>query len=433
MNDVHTPRPQHATAINVVTMLSMLVMRLLAFAAMVTAGWLTWSYYDALADTGCADCAAVKTSDWGTVFGVPVSVPAIVLYAAMLAALIADPRRRPQGRDALWGLLIAASAAVFAAAGWFIYLQAAVIESWCTECLIEHAIGVTLAVLVCAYGLLTMRRRVTHAGGGALVGLLAVGLLVAAQHLDTHQRITTDTGTGVLDVAAVKGPADYVGQVDEHGAYREPDDDTQPNHTIVLKNGGVTLDAAKHPLLGSPEARYIAVEVVDYNCPRCRRLSELLAEARPILGDEYAVLVVLKPISSNCNPEYAYTEPKHTYACPLAKLAHAVWAIDASKFEAFHHFLFENQVRLRDHPDEANAKAVELVGASPLDAVLESGGLAEALVARDIDIARRMEIGGVPDLFVSRSRFTHLPDAAQEMADLLRRAFARAEAARGGG
>lgn len=66
--------------------------------------------------------------------GVPVSLPAAFAYSILFAATWARRQARPLGE-----LSIALSAVIVAAAFWFIFLQYAVIHSWCRFCLATHA------------------------------------------------------------------------------------------------------------------------------------------------------------------------------------------------------------------------------------------------------------------------------------------------------
>src|SRR5215471_3428014 len=73
---------------------------------------------------GCgveSGCGAVLSSRWAYLFRIPVSLPALLLYAAVLAATIALKRRlSSERRQQVRGFLIAAATALVAAATWFV-------------------------------------------------------------------------------------------------------------------------------------------------------------------------------------------------------------------------------------------------------------------------------------------------------------------------
>ena len=111
---------------------------------------------------GCgptAGCGAVLTSAWSRVVGVPVVLPAAVLYAAVLAHLLVYRRTG--------GLAPAVAAGtMLGAAGWFTAVQTVHLGAGCRYCLAAHALAVALA------GVLLRDARAPHAAVGLVLGAL---------------------------------------------------------------------------------------------------------------------------------------------------------------------------------------------------------------------------------------------------------------------
>ena len=170
----------------------------------------------------------------------------------------------------------------------------------------------------------------------------------------------------------------------------------KPKPRIVSFSGGATkLDAAKWPVAGSPDSKYVFVEMFDYTCPHCRSTYKAIKGAKQELGDDLAVLVLPVPLNSQCNKTITRDDPAHAESCDLAKLAVAVWKVDAEKFEEFHDWMFEGEVAPTNAV--ARAKAAEMVGAEALDGVL-----AKAICGQFIDshvkLYQRAGGGEIPKL-----------------------------------
>ena len=376
--------PTTAPAVTVWTM------RLLAFAGLLIALFLSGVHFLAafkaqrVKGPYCQilsffDCDTVLNSEWATWFGVPVPLLGAAAYVALLAVLWRKPRHWN------WWALCIVTGAIAGAAGWFIYLQSAVLGgTFCLWCMAEHAIGLTLFLLV---WLMAFAAGVLRRGRGPAALVLAavpVALLIAGQHLDTHHYFKTV--------------------------------------------GTVEINAAEHLLLGSPGAEHIIVEAIDYTCPRCRNLARLVPATRQILGPGYAFIVLTTPLHPGCNHYYAVdfggaVDERHQHACDLAELAHAVSLAAPARFEEFHGWLFEQQDRLRTDPAPAFDWAAQVLGGSqPLIAAVESVRAAER-VARDVEVAAKLGFGPLPGLLAADRSFTAIPEDAATLAEQLRMAF----------
>jgi len=134
-------------------------LRGLSFTALLMSGFLAWvSLSQDVAVAGCGgvgffDCDAVLGSRWATWFGLPVSVPAVAVYAGILAAsILIDPRFSPLLRERAWQALILLGVPAAGAGLWFTGLLVFQGDAICPYCLGVHACGLVVAGLVLAGG-----------------------------------------------------------------------------------------------------------------------------------------------------------------------------------------------------------------------------------------------------------------------------------------
>jgi len=353
---------------------------------------------------GWLDCGAVLDSRYASWFGVPVALFGAATYLAVLVGLGAlGPRRSERTARRIWWVLSALAASIALAAAWFIYLQAAVLDAWCAWCTATHALGLPLA---------------------ALIGLRASGAIRPVRHGAAPLGLA-------LGVALIVGQWLHVPRYTEPIVWRSEGDryieSTDAGRAISLLDGRIVLNAEAHPILGVERAEHFAIEIVDYNCGGCRRLTESLKAARPLLGPEIAVLVVAYPIDAECNDAYSVTPTGYENSCELARLALAVWLTDRTAYEPFHHWLFERQNGLT--LDEARREAERRVGGGALADALADPRLARML-RRDIALADRLlrarddgQVGGLPGLIAGDRFFRAYPVDPAELARALRAGF----------
>lgn len=339
------------------------------------------------------DCESVLSHPrWSYLFGVPVALPAAVLY---LLALIMLFRTR---HVSSWSVLSFAAGSIPVAAGWFVWLQLGVMRKICQYCMIEHALGVAMAALLLLHGFRLGKLR----GGAAALGAAAVGVMIAGQ------LIVQPAGVRQLVVAT---------EVGQTGPYEEPG---PVDRVVSLADGQVKLNTTQHPLIGSPTARHVIVEVIDYSCPRCRITQDKLKAVMPLLGGDYALMVMTFPLNSGCNRHVEYDDERHKDACFYSKLAMALWMVDASKYEAFHHFMFDHQQEMTR--DKALAEAHDLVGVARLEGMRVDERI-DKLLKRDIELAARLGVQQLPGILIGDQVFTYMGPEPDELAEKFRKAF----------
>lgn len=183
----------------------------------------------------------------------------------------------------------------------------------------------------------------------------------------------------------------FTAQVDAAAA--EPSE----RKTVKILNS-VRLDVKHWPLLGSPDADYFFVEMLDYTCSHCRATHEAISQTRAAYGERLGVVLLPTPLDRQCNPHANSSGGQTAEACDLAKLSVAVWRLKPDKFEAFHHYLMTTPINYR----AAYSHAQGIVGADALKKELDSGTPA-AYIAKNVDLYNRAGKGAIPKLLFPTS------------------------------
>lgn len=347
--------------------------------AVMIAAYLTWvSASEAAAPAGCgpaSGCAQVLASRWSRWFDVPVGAPAAGVYVAILvAAWFARPAGNPAHQRSGWAMLLALAALAAGAAAWFVALQVLVLRAFCPWCLALHACGIVVAVLV-SLGTSRAPDRVTRGRAAALVaaGLLGVGVLVAGQ---------------LASAAPKRGMG-------------------------LSAFSGVTIIPSDHPILGSPDAKHVAVVLADYTCPHCRALRHQLDAALERYGPaQLAVAAVPVPLNADCNDAVRVTAGRQRDACELARIALAVWVADPAKFAEMDRWLFAPA-----RPPAAEAArqhAASLAGAEALERALADPRV-DRRIAGNVAMYKAAGAGRLPKLLLP----THKAEGPAEDAEAL--------------
>ncbi len=376
---------------------------------------------------------------------IPVSALAAVIYGTLAFTLFwMDAGQRQTALQKAWIILHIGAAAITLAAIWFVFVQIYFIEgTFCVYCLIEHLLGVILAFAIFAQG---KRVRIwpqvpRAAASVAGVGMVLV-LIVSQIVINPSIAETIPTGNYADDAPPstdkvtdkTQTPGDKPVKIDYFGDWgtksHRYSEELYDLPAVSVAQGYYNFSRYAHPILGNKNAKYVAVEVVDYTCPACKRLHDLLKAAKEDLGDDYAVMVFTFPLQSACNdhlPNRAVLGGS-SGACALAVLAHRVFIVKPEKFEQFHNFLFDNQAEIKKNISMAFLEAERLAGKIALnkDDVME---LARKIVRkRDTFLGRKMiikETGGIqlPGLLTFNHRLSAKPDNAAALVKFLKEGF----------
>jgi uncharacterized membrane protein/protein-disulfide isomerase len=108
---------------------------------------------------------------------------------------------------------------------------------------------------------------------------------------------------------------------------------------VTFLNGRIKINIYDEAVLGSPDAKYVVVEMMDYTCPHCRKMYAQIEDALDRFGDQLAVVIMPVPLELECNKLVPSTDPLHRGACKIAELSLGVAKADPIRFADFHDFL----------------------------------------------------------------------------------------------
>jgi uncharacterized membrane protein len=370
--------------------------RLLLVIAVLGAGYLAWVAIHHGPVAGCgpgSGCDKVLQSRWAYWLNLPVSIPALLVYLALLAMTFVM-RARPSADDqrGAWAAMIGLSVIVAGAAVWFVGLQMFVIEAFCKFCLTAHACGFAAAILFLTHIPLAAdpttpmwssapaKKGVPRGAIPALVltGLAGVLVLVGGQLLVQKERNgvpvfptagtnrtmqATSTGASRTNNLGATGTA---GQ--SAGLPVSPNAHLVAPHLLSLYNGCFLLPLDDLPMIGSPGASNAIVNLFDYNCPHCRMLHPILMRTQYHLGNQLGIVCLPMPMDTDCNPFVPTGHPTFTNSCDYARLSLAVWRLNPAAYRQFDDRLFLSETPLP--VAQAREYAAQLVGTNQLQSAL---------------------------------------------------------------
>jgi uncharacterized membrane protein len=371
--------------------------RALLTVAVLGAGYLAWVSIHNGPAAGCgpeSGCNKVLQSRWAYWLDLPVSIPALLVYLALIGATVLL-QKRPGLDDqrGSWAGLIVLSVVVAGSALWFVGLQGFVIKAFCKFCMTAHACGFA-AALLCLKNIPWAQDPTTPMwstgsgkpgvppSGGVLlvcVGLIGVTTLVGGQLLFQKERnvvmvMKPGRGTGATGArSSALNATNYLAQA-ALAAKAAPQPVTpNPQKTasgfLSIYNQGFLLKLDEMPILGSPGASNIIVCLFDYTCPHCRLLHPILVATQQRLSNELGIVCLPMPISTNCNPFLPARVHSVSNACEYARLGLAVWRANPKAWLQFDHWFFSTEKPAG--VEEARNYAVGLVGTNKLLAALD--------------------------------------------------------------
>jgi uncharacterized membrane protein len=368
----------------------LLIVRILLSVATALSGYLLSLSRGGNSYLGCgsANCHDVLQSRWGYWLGIPVSLPALLLYLALLVVTfyLNEPTRL-SWRKTAWTFANVGALTVVGAVLWFAFLQIAVLRKVCPVCMGTH-----LAGLVAACGILSVSplRQPKKAGKESLSfpnpgAKTLLSALVGLTVLVVGQIAYQTTGS----IVKVKSPGTSVDPANTKG------------RSVSLLNGQFRLSLQDEPLVGDPNAPHVLVNLFDYTCYACRVLHEQLAEAQKALSNQFVVVSLPAPLNRACNPAVTEAYPGHEEGCQYARVGLAVWRAKPSAFGPFTDWVFASE-----YPPpvaQAQLRAEELVGKQALASALQDSRIEEE-IRRNVAIyaTNYLAIGqhSLPQLFV---------------------------------
>jgi uncharacterized membrane protein/thiol-disulfide isomerase/thioredoxin len=365
--------------------------RALLVIAMGVDGYLAWVSLSHGAAAGCgaeSGCNAVLQSRWAYWLGLPVSVPALLLYLALLGSTVLL-QKRPSADDqrGSWAAIIVLSVVIVGSAFWFVSLQVFVIQSFCKYCLTAHACGFAAAMLLlsnipyaAAPGTPMWSPAPDKPGvpRGALALLIGVGLAGVAALAAGQMLVQKERNVVKLVAASATNVAASASSTNE-------DELASPNarliapRTLSLYNGKFILHLDELPMMGSPDATNLIVCLLDYTCIHCRALHPILTQVTQQYSNQFGIVCLPISLSPECNPfipkANAHMDPS---ACAYARLGLAVWRAKPAAHLQFDDYLFTGN---KPPPvDEAKAFAAKLVGADKLEAAMSDPWVSQQIL-----------------------------------------------------
>ena len=186
---------------------------------------------------------------------------------------------------------------------------------------------------------------------------------------------------------------------------------------VPMNGGTIKLKASDWPLIGSPDAKHIFIEMFDYTCEHCRATNAAIKVAKKKLGEDLAVVVLPVPMNLACNPLIKTSLPAHAESCELSRLAIAVWRLDSKKFSDFHQWLFEGETA--PTYDQALAKASESVGSEALNAELAKT-VCSKYVDRNVELYKRAGGGAIPKMVFKQTTIVGEFTSGDSLTDLIK-------------
>jgi uncharacterized membrane protein len=370
------------------------------------ASYLAWVSISNGSVAGCgpgSGCDKVLQSRWAYWLTLPVSIPAVLVYLALLGGtILARKGSSPDEERGAWAAIIPLAVVVAGAALWFIGLQGFVIKAFCKLCVAAHICGFT-AALLCLRNIPlaadpttpmwssdSARRGVPRAAVLLLVlaGLAGVVVLAGGQLLVQKERnvVVVPLGRGVRPApgAAVASLATRATNSTSVAAGGQSVSlPPSPNARLIaprvlsLYNNQFLFRLGDVPMIGSRDATNVIVYLFDYACPHCRELHGILAAAERQFSNQLAILTLPMPMSTNCNPFIPGHFISNTNSCDYARLGLAVWLAKPEAQRQFDDWFFAQEKPAS--VEQAREYAVRLVGAAQLDTALASPWLQEQI------------------------------------------------------
>jgi uncharacterized membrane protein len=262
---------------------------------------------------GCgpaSDCEDVLRSPWAYWMGLPIGLPALLLYVSLFAGTFwATSRTPPARREKARTFLSWAACLIVVAAIWFVALQLLVVRHICPYCLATHGAATIAAALVLRGLGNPLRQRSLWLAAALAAGFLIVGPWINPPA--THE----------VQAAA---PARLT-----------------PGRHLEIFGGLFKINVDEVPLIGRRDAPAVMVSLLDYTCRHCRKMHDLLLAAEQAHHGKLAILTLPMPLDAGCNKVIPQTAPPHVNACQYARVGLAVWRADPSKMDRFNDWVFE--------------------------------------------------------------------------------------------
>ncbi|MBI4354858.1 MAG: thioredoxin domain-containing protein [Candidatus Omnitrophica bacterium] len=348
--------------------------------------------------SGHFDCFTVSASRYGTLYGLPLSAWAIILYALVaLLALVGLGGEAPLAVPALAGIGALAFFAVLVD-GYLAWIMVTKIRYLCSFCLATYAVNGLLFVSAMVAGrgrqitawhrLWQLRGLVPGSSWARAFQAPQNGLAPLVQALFAF--------AAVLAVGSTLGIAWFV-KMQTAG-------DTQALHsqlrTYIQSRQAVVVDTTGDPVQGPDAAPVTLVEFSDFLCPSCQTFFVSHRVLRTNEPERVRLIFKHYPLDQACNDFIQNTT--HPGACRYAIGAEC--AQRQGKFWTYYDGVFEEARRITPQPLDVQRleQILPRMGLN-LPAWRQCVGDPTALqaVKRDIETAHRLGVTSTPSLFIN--------------------------------
>jgi len=240
---------------------------------------------------------------------------------------------------------------------------------------------------------------------------------VAALWLDPNMLLTAQVAANAQDVGQANAGQANAGQTNsDQSSAAQSAAQASEDRLVQVASANVKLKSHQWPIIGSPNAKHIFVELFDYTCPHCRATQQAIRGARERFKGDLAVIVLAVPLSRACNDTVTTEHSSHRESCDLAKYSIAVWRVAPDKFEQYHEWLMTTE----PVPSAALAKsrAAQLVGAEALDRELAQPNVAR-YISKHVEVYRKMGAGPIPKLVFATTALTGEMRSVQVLCDTI--------------
>ncbi len=312
--------------------------RLLQAAAIGLSSYLLYHALTSEAISGCgagAACDRILASPYAWWLGIPVSGLAVGIYLGLMLTSIGLSKKWTQPpRPWVGWLIVAGSTMVLGSIIWFVGIQWLELKAFCRLCCTTHALGaLSVGCLLASWkhtqtiAIKELAEKHTKPGWGGMAASMAAGL----------------AGLGLL----VGGQLIFPKQL----------------YLVQFHEGKFNFDLSKVPVLGKPGTN-VVIDLFDYTCPHCRDLHHLLEQAQACYSNQFCIIALPVPLSTNCNAEVVRFIPMHAQACDYAKLGMGVFIANPKAYPEFDTWFFK---QTNTPPlNLATEQAVKLVGGAKL-------------------------------------------------------------------
>ncbi len=363
-------------------------------------------------EQGAGGCDAVLTSPQAYIsvgqqpgaLRIPVSTLALGFYTfvGLWYALIGPPTRAGRYWHLLIGLIVLGGAWESVS---YIRMMGFELHRWCAGCLVAHAInGALLIVTVLAWPWRAPRDAaptVVHPSGRLALATAIAGGFSFLTHLAVVYVM-------VAGMVLKTRTAEYVAVLDDP-QFIVWDHARQPVCDLPVD--------ADEAWRGSVDAPHTLIVISDLQCTACRSAHRMIDQVLERFAGRLRVAYRYYPQDPACNSNPKYRGGGHASGCAAARAVLAARAVDgeAGQFR-LQSLIFERNAEL---PAEINGEAARQCDELLLEWAAEAGLPREELsraidspavvdrLARDIEIGERLDIAGVPVLYLDGRRLRH--------------------------